>query len=116
MTQRATSERGSVTAEFAIVLPTVFLLLGISMGAVAAQFERIKLVSVASGLARAVARGEPEPQAREVFASQLEGKSVVFSVEGLLLCAEVSQSVALPGLPNLPLRLADRECSRRLGL
>lgn len=116
MTQRATSELGSVTAEFAIVLPTVFLLLGISLGAVAAQVERIKLVSVAAGLARAVARGEPEHQAREVFASQLVGKSVVFSVEGLLLCAEVSRNVALPGLPNLPLRLADRECSRRLGL
>jgi len=116
MTQLATSERGSVTAEFAIVLPTVFLLLGISLGAVAAQFERIKLVSVAAGLARAVARGESESQAREAFASQLEGKSVVFSVDGLLLCAEVSRNVTLPGLPNLPMRLADRECSRRLGL
>ena len=116
MTFRATSDRGAITAEFAIVLPTVFLLLGFSMGSVAAQLEQIKLVSLAAGLARAVSRGEPEAQAREVFASQLQGMAVVFSVDGLLLCAEVSRNVTLPGLPAMPLRLADRECSRRLGL
>ena len=116
MTFRATSERGAVTAEFAIVLPTVFLILAISLGAMSAQFERIKLVSVAAGLARAVARGEPEAQAREVFANELRDKSVSFSADGLLLCAEVSRNLALPALPNLSLRLADRECSRELGL
>jgi Flp pilus assembly protein TadG len=112
----ATSDRGAITAEFAIVLPTVFLLLAFSMSTLTAQFERTRLVSVAAGLARAVARGEPESQVRELYATQLRGSTVTFSTEGLLLCAEVGRDVNLLGLPNLPLRLADRECSRRLGL
>jgi Flp pilus assembly protein TadG len=112
----ATSDRGAITAEFAIVLPTVFLLLAFSMSTLTAQFERIRLVSVAAGLARAVARGEPESQVRELYATQLRGSQVTFSTDGLLLCAEVGRDLTLLGLPNLPLRLADRECSRRLGL
>jgi hypothetical protein len=111
-----TSDRGAITAEFAIVLPTVSLLLAFSMSTLTAQFERTRLVSVAAGLARAVARGEPESQVREIYAAQLRGRTVTFSTEGMLLCAEVGREVTLLGMPNLPLRLADRECSRRLGL
>lgn len=114
--RQTTSDRGAITAEFAIVLPTVFLLLAFSMTTLTAQFERTRLVSVAAGLARAVARGEPESQVRELYATQLRGSTVTFSTEGLLLCAKVVRDLNLLGLPNLPLRLADRECSRRLGL
>ena len=113
---RRNSERGSITAEFSVVLPTVLLLIALSLSTLTAQFERTRLVAVAVGLARAVARGESESHVREVYATQLQGSTVTFSTAGLLLCAEVERTVNLLGLPNLPLRLADRECSRTMGL
>lgn len=51
-------ERGSVTAEFAIVLPAVLVVLGLVIGGVALSAHRITLVSSAADAARLEARGE----------------------------------------------------------
>lgn len=52
-------ERGSVTAEFAILLPAVMLLFGFLLGLLAMKFEQIRLVEVSAQAGRALARGEP---------------------------------------------------------
>lgn len=110
------SERGAVTAEFAVVLPVVAMILAISLGSLSAQVERMRLVSVAAGLARAVGRGETEALALARFQPSLAGRKVTFSTEQDLICAEVWVNFAFLGLPGLGLRLADRECARKLGL
>ena len=51
-------ERGSVTAEFAVVLPAVVAVLGLVIGGVWLAAHRIALVSIAAELCRAEARGE----------------------------------------------------------
>ena len=109
-------ERGSVTAEFAVVLPAVAMILAISLGSLSAQVERMRLVSVAAGLARAVGRGEAEALALARFEPSLAGRKVAFSAEQDLVCAEVSVNFTILGLPGQGLRLADRECARKLGL
>lgn len=51
-------ERGAVTAEFAIALPVVLVVLGLVIGGVALSAHRIALVSVAADAVRLEARGE----------------------------------------------------------
>ena len=65
---RLQTERGSVTAEFAMALPAVSLVITITLGGFALQIERIKLVEVAAVAARSVARGETEEEARSMVA------------------------------------------------
>ncbi|GAB2561592.1 TadE/TadG family type IV pilus assembly protein [Leucobacter ruminantium] len=55
-------ERGTVTAEFAIVLPAVVAVLGLVIGGVALSAHRITLVSASAEVARLEARGETAEQ------------------------------------------------------
>ena len=116
MTQLPTSENGSVTAEFALVLPAAFMVIAISIGALSVQVERMRLVSVTAELARASARGEPEEVVGKLYAKALAGQSLSYSTDGKFSCVEISRQVQLLGLPGFSLRLADKECARRVGL
>jgi hypothetical protein len=51
-------ERGSVTAEFAIALPAIVLVLGASVAGVAVAGQSVRLQDAASATAREAARGE----------------------------------------------------------
>lgn len=62
----ASDERGSVTAEFALTIPAVLLVLGVALGSVHLSAERVLLVSLASDVSRLEARGDwAESAARE---------------------------------------------------
>lgn len=110
--RRAKSEVGAITAEFVMVLPVVLMILGISLGAMELQIERLRMVSIAATVSRALARGEPESkvvdlaQGREFELIDLEN----------YLCVEVSASLSLATLPGLPFLISNRECARKLGL
>lgn len=56
-------ERGSVTAEAAVVLPVLVLLLSVGVGTVGAVAAQLRCIDAAREVARAVARGEPEAAA-----------------------------------------------------
>lgn len=113
---QSNDESGAVTAEFAVVLPAVFMILAISIGSLSAQLERLKLVSIAGMISRAVAREESAGQIRDVFAEQLKGRSWQLSSQGMMACVEVSRPFGLAGLPEFSLRLAEMQCARKLGL
>lgn len=51
-------ERGTVTAEFAVVLPAVLVMLGLAIGGVFLASHRIVLVALAGEVARLEARGD----------------------------------------------------------
>lgn len=95
-----------------MVLPVVVMILGITMGSLAIQLERMKLVSVAATISRAIARGEPEQKVL-IF---LGDRGLRYKNTEELVCAEVSASFRLPALPGFPFRISDTECARRLGL
>ena len=65
-TRGARGQRGSVTAETAIVLPVVVLLLIAGMWAIGVVVANIRCVDAARDVARAVARGEPPETARAI--------------------------------------------------
>jgi hypothetical protein len=51
-------QRGMVTAEFAVVLPAVVLVLALSLGALGLALDQIRCVDAARAGARAAARGD----------------------------------------------------------
>jgi hypothetical protein len=116
MMRQSNSDRGAVTAEFVVVLPAVLMILAISIGSLTAQLERLKLVSIAGMIARAVARDESPEMINSVFARQIEGRELKIFSRELMTCVELSRSVKLAGLANFGLRLAETQCARKLGL
>jgi hypothetical protein len=60
--------RGSVTAELAVVLPVLVVFLFVMVWAIGAVVAGIRCHDAARDVARAIARGEPEPVARAIGA------------------------------------------------
>ena len=109
-------QRGSISAEFALALPAVCLVLAIALGALGGQVSRIKLVDAAAVAARAVARGEDSSLAL-AMASQIfsEGEFLI-SNQADLACVQASFSVRVAGLGANLLELTETQCSRKQGL
>lgn len=86
-------ENGSVTAELAIAMPAVLLMLTFAVQALQIPADRLNLIAQASQEARAAARGEPIANAK---------------VEGNLVCVTKTKNAFFP--------ITEKQCARRLGL
>ena len=87
----AERERGSVTAEFAAVVPAVILVLACCLTGIQVAGQQLRLQDAAAGAARAMARGD-DP------AGIAGGARLSRSARGDLVCATLSeQSTGLPG-------------------
>ena len=95
MTRRATGDRGSVTAEFAVVLPAAVLLLTAGLTAVDAVTTRLACLDAAREAALAGARGESATEAAHRRAPP--GATVTTGADGDTFHAEVSAQVSLLG-------------------
>ena len=109
-------ETGSVTAELAMSLPAVALVIAITLGAFSLQIERMKLVEVSASAARAVARGESEDNARALIAEllfPLAANSLLVEYEHRenVVCAKLSRRFALPGLGANLFDVAEVQCA-----
>ena len=51
-------QSGMVTAEFAVVLPAIVLVLGLSLGALGLALDQVRCVDAARAGARAASRGD----------------------------------------------------------
>ncbi|MEY4436595.1 MAG: hypothetical protein RL100_59 [Actinomycetota bacterium] len=95
------------------------LVLLITLGAFSMQVERMKLVDVAATAARALARGEDQAQVLQLI-SQLGPSSaaakVDIEVSEQMLCVSLARTFELPGLPAKLFEIAERQCSRKVGL
>ena len=56
--RRVLPDTGSVTAEFAVVLPAVILVVALAVGAVGASAQSVRLADAAAVVARQTARGD----------------------------------------------------------
>lgn len=95
----AAGSRGSVTAEAAVVLPVLALVMFVAMWGVGVATAHMRCVDAARTAARAVARGEPDAQARAAAAAAAP-KGARVSVErvgGSLVRVRVEAAVAGPG-------------------
>jgi Flp pilus assembly protein TadG len=81
---RAHRERGSVTAEFAAVVPAVLLLLACCLAGMQIIGQQVRLQDAAADVSRSVARGGDTAAAAQV------GASVAVAHRGDLVCAILS--------------------------
>ncbi len=109
---RLTQEHGSVTAELAVTLPVVGFMLAVIVGVFGLQVQRLQLAADAATAARAVARGEDTAIAQQLVLKA--NRKVEFTTPNDLVCAAITQPVAVAGLPSF--ELTEQSCARKAGL
>jgi hypothetical protein len=113
------NDQGSVTAEFAVVLPGVILILFLAISVLAAQTGRIALVGIAAESARALARGESQDLVEQLVQSTDVSGEITYHVtfSDLSVCVEVTRVQSIRALGNaFPLEVSERQCARKGGL
>jgi hypothetical protein len=95
-----------VTAELAVVLPALLLVLAVALSALGLAIDQVRCVDAAAAGARAAARGDSAAAVHAVAArSAPSGSSVATTVGGGLVTVTVSAGrPRLGGLVPLPLR------------
>mgnify|MGYP000901264253 FL=1 len=88
-------DRGSVTAEFAVALPAVVLLLALCLTGMQAVGQQLRLADATAHAARSLARGESADVAAARAAREVPGASITQSADGDLTCVTGSAPAAL---------------------
>jgi Flp pilus assembly protein TadG len=96
-------ERGSVAAEFAVVVPVAMLLVLLAVAALAAAGTQIRLEHAAAQAARLIARGEDAGRAAAAVQTAVGGAALDVRSDGDLTCATATAGHGIP-LPLPPLR------------
>lgn len=99
-------ERGSVTAEFAVVLPAVLVCLGLCVGAIQAAAQHVRLTDAAAVAARALGRGD---DAGGIVSRS--GAAIETERTGGLLCVRLTATSSVTGLGPLGVSASARACS-----
>ena len=108
-----------MTAEFAVVLPGVLLILYFALAVLALQSSRIALVELAAEGSRALARGESGLLVSELIAQAGLGSDTGFetSFSELSICVEVAQRHEIRAFgATFPIELKEVQCARKGGL
>ncbi|TWX40200.1 hypothetical protein ES689_01650 [Frigoribacterium sp. ACAM 257] len=104
---------GSVTAEFAVVLPAVLAVVALAVGAVGASAQSVRLEDAAAVAARQTARGDADSVPR-TLASLAPGAVSSSSDDGSLVCLTVARPVSLGPLSGV-VTLRARSCAPSAG-
>ncbi|GAA3760474.1 hypothetical protein GCM10022240_11430 [Microbacterium kribbense] len=96
-------DRGSVTAEFAVAVPAVVLVLVLGAATLGACSRQVRLQDAAADAARLVARGESTARAGSVLAGAVAGATARVARHDDLVCVIASAPAGLP-VPIPPLR------------
>lgn len=108
------SEAGTVTAELAIAMPTVALVIAVTLSGFGLQIERMKYVASAASAARALGRGEPQDEVQALVAEVSPEASLEVEFLANFICAKVSKPVSVFGLQEF--EVSERQCARKMGL
>jgi len=103
-------ERGSVSAEFAVLMPSVLLLLVLGLSATQVSSRQLQLQDAAADAARIIARGEGVPAAEGHLATLVPGAALRGQRTGDLSCVLVSAAGAPRGL-FAAVRIEARSCA-----
>ena len=86
----ADRDRGSVTAEFAVALPAIALVLAACLASVQLIAQQVRLTDAAADAARALGRGESTAEAGAIADRVSGGAALVVAVDGMFVCATLS--------------------------
>lgn len=101
---------GSVTAELAMVLPAIILVLGVCLQAVGALGIQLTNSALARQAARELSRGVDVSVVTTSLAQANSHASLRHSTEGDLVCVSLSQSTGVGPLSWLLAEVQVREC------
>jgi len=106
------ADHGAVTAELAVGLPVVVLVLGACLGGLGAATAQLRAHDAAADAARLLGRGEPLASAERVVARTVPGGRLAVARPDELVCATVAveQRVLL-----VPITVSGRSCALDAG-
>lgn len=93
-------DRGSVTAEMAVALPALVMVLAIVLGGVSAGVAQVRCLDAARDAARQLARGEDPAGARRTVTATAPGAMMELASTGDQVEVVVHQRVEVAGLPT----------------
>lgn len=96
MLRRGAGDRGSATAETAVVLPVVVLVLACCLGALQLSARQLRLQDAAADAARSIARGEPAGSAAGRASGAVSGATLSVEQDADLVCAVLSAPASTP--------------------
>ena len=109
---RAIAERGTVTAELAVAMPSVMLVVGLILGVGQWQLQQQRLLVSAATVARALARGEAQGLVDEWVQRLPARLSVSYGSD--LVCARLSQASKLLGFEKFTsLQVSEQQCAEK---
>jgi hypothetical protein len=111
----AKKDTGSVTAELVLALPAVVMIVALALGAMNVQLQRMELVSAASTIARAIARGEPI-EIVDALVTDL-GEQVSFEIQEELgvVCVILRSEIGILSIDLTGLELIETQCAKAQG-
>ncbi len=108
------SDSGTVTAELAIAMPTVALVIAVTLSAFGLQVERMNYVAVSASVARALGRGETQSAVEALLIEVAPKASLEIEYLANHVCARVSKKVPVLALQDFV--ISERQCARKMGL
>ncbi|TDW30595.1 TadE family type IV pilus minor pilin [Cryobacterium psychrophilum] len=114
--ERSAGDAGTVTAELAIVLPAVVLVLGCCLGAVQVVGQQVRLTDAAADAARALSRGDAPDQVAALVANEVRGAGLAVQTYENFVCARLSVDSSFAAFALTGLRLEARSCALAGGL
>ena len=111
----AKKDTGSVTAELVLAIPAVMMIVALALGAMSVQLQRMELVSAASTIARAIARGEPI-EIVDALVTEL-GEQVGFEIQEELgvICVVLRSEIGILSIDLPGLELIESLCAQAQG-
>ena len=106
-------EQGSVSAEFAVTLPAVLVVLGVALGAVTLAGDQAWLASAAGWAARAIAIGGDSAESLRVAVAGRQGISTHVVFEGAEVCVTLTRDASAP-LEWINASAVGHACARRV--
>ena len=111
----AKKDSGSVTAELVLALPAVVMIVALALGAMSVQLQRMEMVSAASTIARAIARGEPIEIVDSLVAEL--GERIGFEIQEELgvVCVVLRSEIGIFSIYLTGFELIESQCAKAQG-
>jgi Flp pilus assembly protein TadG len=110
------AERGSVTAEFAVLVPGVLLVLACCLAAVQVVGQQVRLTDAAADGARSLARGDDSGSAHARVQHSVGAASISDQHSGDYVCIAVSQPASFAPAALAGVTLTAHSCALAGGL
>ncbi|RFA08367.1 hypothetical protein B7R54_03345 [Subtercola boreus] len=104
-------DRGTVTAEFAVALPVVLLVLLLSVAALQGAALQVRVVDAAAVAARTLARGDADADADDRVTRLVGEHSLASGTDGDFVCATVTAPIRFGQFAAAGLEARARSCA-----